>query len=206
MKVIAFCKQEKGFFLFRKCLSVQNVTCNDSYAEALHLPSFIHLFVRFSDSTSLFIIRLTIHFVKKVNHLINLQNRTYLIHVSFEWRLHRLPSVHIPHECLTWGQMINQPHQACLFLTLSDISFMSVMFVGPLLDLEYLIFLNKLGLFKNTLHKQMTSDEDAWCDEIAIDPVLNSLNSVSLGHHYTCEACTPATHRCAISKYAKTIS
>lgn len=56
---------------------------------------------------------------------------------------------------------------------------MSVMFVGPLLDLEYLMFLNKLGLFKNTLHKQMTSDEDAWCDEIAIDPVLNTEFSVS---------------------------
>lgn len=94
--------------------------------------------------------------------------------------------------------MINQPHQARLFLTLSDISFMSVMFVGPLLNLEYLMFLNKLGLFKNTLHKQMTSDEDAWCDEIAIDPVLNSLSSVSLGHHYTCEACTPATPLCAL--------
>lgn len=102
--------------------------------------------------------------------------------------------------------MINQPHQVCLFVTLSDISFKSVMFVGPLLNLQYLMFLNKLGLFKDTLHKQMTSDEDAWWDEIAIDPVLNSLSSVSLGRHYTCEACTPATHCCAFSKYAKTIS
>lgn len=89
--------------------------------------------------------------------------------------------------------MINQPHRACLFLTLSDVSFM---FVGPSLNLEYLMFLNKLGLFKNTLHKQMTADEDAWCDEIAIDPVLNSLSSVSLGR----VKCAHLPHRCAFRK------
>lgn len=66
--------------------------------------------------------------------------------------------------------MIKQPHQVGLFLTLSDISFKSVMSVGPLLNLEYLMCLNKLGLFKDTLHKQMTSDEDAGVMRLPLTP------------------------------------